>query len=288
MKGLRTWTLKKIADRIRRGFGRGTLADYIPWIGVRDLSSRGTSTRMWSPKTGRKMQFLSNIERDTFLIAEFREDFIDYWEQWPLERYRTQWAAEKLGYRHPIYVGGTIPVVMSVDGVLTLRNRSGTTRKAIDCKHSSDLKNKRTQEKLAITRLACEQMDLPHLVVTERQAPRQVIKNILWVRMAVKKTGEVEPIKGAFDMWPMRMHRHLVGHHLHPEFRSLPLNAYCKWFESEHGLPRGLGLRLMKLLMWQHLVDFDLDVLHVEKHPLQALRVRGALQLDEQAAASTT
>ena len=34
----------------------------------------------------KKMQFLSNIERDTFLVAEFREDFIDYREQWPLDR----------------------------------------------------------------------------------------------------------------------------------------------------------------------------------------------------------
>lgn len=40
-------------------------------------------------------------------------------------------------------------------------------------------------------------------------------------------------------------------------------------------------LRLMKLLMWQHLVDFDLDVLHVEKLPLQAVSVRGALKFDE-------
>jgi len=276
------WSLKKIATRIRHGFGQGTLANYIPWIGIRDLSSKGTSTRMWSPKTGRKMQFLSNIERDTFLIAEFREDFVDYWEQWPLERNATRWAAEKLRYRHPIYVGTTIPIVMTVDGVLTLRKGSGTASKAVDCKHSSELDNPRTQEKLAIARLACEHTNLPHILVTEAQTPPQVVKNILWVRISVRKSGEKEPIKGTFDMWPMRMLRHLAHHQEDAAFNGLALNAYCKWFETEHRLPGGFGLRCMKLLMWQHLVVFDLNTQKPETMPLGALQVRRPLSVGAQ------
>jgi hypothetical protein len=133
------WSLPKLAKRIREGYGQGVLSAYVPWIGVRDLSSKGTSTRIWSPKLGRKLQFLSNIERDAFLVAEFRADFLDYWEQYPLDRERTQRAARELGYRHSIYFGTTIPVVMTVDGILSLQGPSGPTRQAIDCKHSTAL-----------------------------------------------------------------------------------------------------------------------------------------------------
>lgn len=273
------WTLRKISTRIRKGYGQGELSSYIPWIGVRDLSSRGVSTRMWSPKTGRTMQFLSNIERDTFLIAEFREDFVDYWEQWPLERNWTQWGAARLGYRHPVYLGTRIPVVMTVDGVLTLRKGKRVTRKAIDCKTSDALTGQRTLEKLNIVRATCERLRLPHLVVTEEQTPRQVVKNILWVRMATVKSGELEPVKGAFDMWPMRMHRHLLRHRSEPEFASQPLNRYCGWFDKHHGLPVGLGLRCMKLLMWQHLVEFELVAPAPEQTPLHALTVKAVPQL---------
>lgn len=270
------WTPKKVAWRISHGYGQGELGCYIPWIGIRDLSSKGTSTRMYSFKTGRKMQFLSNIERDTFLIAEFREDFVDYWEQWPLERHLTQWAAQKLGVRHPIYVGSTLPVVMTVDGVLTLRTPDGPVRKAIDCKHSDGLNNERTNEKLAVARLALSRLGMPHLLVTERNTQPQVVQNILWVRIAVRKRGELEPFAGAFDQWPMRMHKHLMQSQSLDEFAGMALHSYCAWFDSKHQLPTGWGLRFMKLLMWQHLVEFDLRCPIAARLPLRELQLRPA------------
>jgi TnsA endonuclease N terminal len=267
MKRSWRWTLKKIAQRIRDGFGQGVLSEYVPWIGVRDISSQGTSTRMWSPKTGRKMQFLSNIERDTFLIAEFREDFVDYWEQWPLDRNWTQWAARRLGYRHPIYIGSTIPVVMTVDAVLTRRTTT-------DCKHSDSLAHPRTSEKLAIARLACERVGLQHILVTEKANRKQLVHNILWVRMALPRSGEKLPLPGAFDLWPMRLHKHLLKSQLDHSIRHMTAGDYCRWFERSFALPPGLGLRCMKLLMWQHLVELDMEAPHPERTPVCHLRVR--------------
>jgi hypothetical protein len=270
------WSEKKIDARVRSGYGQGTLASYLPWIGIRDLSSMGTSTRMWSPKTGRMMQFLSNVERDAFLVAEYREDFVDYWEQWPLDRRLTAWAAEHLGFRHPQYIGTTLPVVMTVDAVLTLKRGDGTVRKAVDCKHSSDLPSVRVREKLAITQAACRRQGLPHMVVTEKTHDQQQVKNILWVRIAVKKSGEVEPVHGAFDMWPMRMLRHLMANADKPAHADLSLSEYCKRFESENSLPTGMGLRCLKLLMWQHLVEFDLSSPAPEKLRVRELELRTA------------
>lgn len=262
------WTLEKLAERVRKGYGQGSMSSYIPWIGVRDFSSIGTSTRMWSPKTGRMMEFLSNIERDTFLVAEFREDFVDYWEQWPLKRSHTLRAAKRLGYRHSIYFGGKIPLVMTVDGVLTTRGESRVHRKAIDCKHSKDLENPRTLEKLSITRTACHRVSLPHVLITEKAISPQLVRSILWIRMALPKTGEIEPVPNAFEVWPMRLHKRLLERPAHATVSNL-----CRAFDAEFELPKGFALRCMKLLMWQHLVTMDMHTDRPERTLLTALTI---------------
>lgn len=273
MKRSLRWTEKKVAQRIRNGFGQGKLAEYTPWIRIRDLSSQGTSTRLWSPKTGRMMEFLSNIERDTFLVAEFRKDFVDYWEQFPLDRSWTQWAAEQLGYRHPIYVGSVIPVVMTVDGVLSQRCESGVRHTVLDCKHSDGLKGARVMEKLSIARLACERIALPHVLVTEKSANKQLVHNILWVRAALPKAGEKLPVHGAFDFWPMRLHAHLLNSSGSQQSQGLSLVEYSREFERCFHLPLGLGLRCMKLLIWQHLVELDMETPYPERTRIGSLNI---------------
>jgi len=272
------WTLKKIATRIRLGFGQGTLADYIPWLNNRDLSSKGTATRLWSPKTGRTMEFFSDIERNTFLVAEFRPDFVDYWEQWPLERNWTLWAAGRLRYRHSVYSYTTrrpIPVVMTVDGVLTLSKNGKPTSKAIDCKPAKALLDPRTKEKLAIARLACNKFAYPHIVVTDKSYSPQVIENILWVRVALPRPHEPAPLPGAYEMWPVRLHRHLLNALAAPTHATegKTLARFCAEYDAANSLPRGLALTCMKLLMWEHLVEFDLNAPAPETLSLSELTV---------------
>lgn len=260
-RGIRGWTRERVEWRIKHGYGQGEMASYIPWVKVRDVPSRGTSARMYSSKTGRTMHFLSDIEQNTFLMAEFREDFVDYWEQWPLERRDSLWAAERLGVRHPIYPGGKEPVVMTADAVFTRRTPTGLERRALDCKHSDSLKEARTQEKLAITKLALQRIALPHILVTEQSIGQRAIRNIKWVRIAVRKRGEIEPFAGAFEIWPMRLHKRLLADQADQRRDAYTVAEYCQAFDIEHSLPTGWALRCMKLLMWQHLVKFDLNTL---------------------------
>ncbi len=252
-------TEEKLAKRINAGFGQGTGRDYKSFIGIRDISSIGTSTRLWSWKLGRTLQFLSNIERDAFLVAEFKSNFVDYWEQFPLERYQTQDAANTLGYRHPVFFGTRVPTVMTLDGVLTVSTASGQRRSAVECKHSSSLEQARTLEKLAITRLVCNRLRLPHILVTERSLPRVELNNILWVRMSLPKNGEIAPVSGAFDLYPSLMHADLLRKHSVGDGLTSSISQYCAFFDAEHALPVGLGLRCMKQLMWTHRVTFDIQ-----------------------------
>lgn len=80
-------------------------------------------------------------------------------------------------------------------------------------------------------------------------------------------------------MWPMRMHRQLASGAADDRLACLTLSEYCRSFELEHKLPVGLGLRCMKLLMWQHFVEFDLETPKPECLRLDELTVRQTLRL---------
>lgn len=273
------WSEDKIAKRIRLGFGQGSGSSYKPWIGVRDISSLGTSTRLWSPKVGRTLQFLSNVERDAFIVAEYRADFSDYLEQHPLERSRTMAAARKLSVRHPIYPGTKTPVVMTVDGLLFLKRGDEVIRRVVDCKHSLGKFNERTLEKLAIVQEVCNDLELPRIAVTELSVPRLQVHNILWCRMAMPRDGEVEPVPHAFEVYPTRMYEHLRVHQMSEFYAEMKVLAYCRLFEESaiksQYLPAGFGLRCMKILMWTRRVDFDLNAKRPELLLLRQLVVGG-------------
>jgi hypothetical protein len=274
------WSENKISKRIRLGFGQGSGSSYKPWIGVRDISSRGTSTRLWSPKVGRTLQFLSNVERDAFLVAEYRDDFLDYLEQHPLERSRTMVAARKLGVRHPVYPGTKTPVVMTIDGLLFLKRGEEVIRRVVDCKHSLGKFNERTLEKLAIVQQVCDDLALPRIAVTELSVPRHQVHNILWCRMAMPRAGEVEPAPRAFEIYPMRMYEHLRVHQMTEFYAEMNVLTYCRLFEESaiesQFLPAGFGLRCMKILMWTRRVDFDLNAKRPELLLVNQLLVGGA------------
>lgn len=92
----------KIARFRKEGCGEGSGADYAPWLTVRDVPSRGRSHRLVGVATGRAHHLLSDIERRTFLIHDFRDDVRDIRERFPLSLDQTRSIAEAAGIRHPV------------------------------------------------------------------------------------------------------------------------------------------------------------------------------------------
>src|SRR5262249_42710756 len=72
-----------IARRLKMGRGRGEAADYLPWLTVQEVHSKGTSHRFTSP-FGRTHHLFSDLEKSTFLIHQWRDEVIDVREQFPL------------------------------------------------------------------------------------------------------------------------------------------------------------------------------------------------------------
>ena len=99
----KTWTYKKFEKMIKEGRGTGELENYIPWVQVYDLSSKGYSVRIPGVKANRIHHFLSNLEYHYFLALSYSKKVIDIREQFPLLNYaKTMGIAKERGIRYPV------------------------------------------------------------------------------------------------------------------------------------------------------------------------------------------
>ncbi|MEA4834728.1 MAG: TnsA endonuclease C-terminal domain-containing protein [Anaeromusa sp.] len=187
------WTEEKIQRYIEEGRGYGEGKEYSPWLRVQSLSSRGRSSRIKGIKNQRIVHLLSDLERDYFYLLDFCDEVVDVREQFPLPRKDTQMIAEKFGYRHPAERATGVVLVMTTDFVITAKDKSGAIiTLARTIKQSEELNQKRTLEKLDIERSYWEEKGVNWGIVTEKEIPKQLAKNLAWLHPSY----ELEEISG--------------------------------------------------------------------------------------------
>lgn len=267
----RRWTEKKIAEMEADGRGRGVGKDYLPWIHVRDFSSRGTSRRAPSAKTGRTHQLLSDVEYDLFLLLEWSRDFTDIREQYPLDRDMTQDVARTLGIRHPCYPSTHIPVVMTVDFLCTRATSGADDLVAFDAKRTEEAEDEHSLLKLEIQRATLELMGIPHHLVYHSDLPAQKVRSIERIRDSQVKEGEAEPRPGYWASMSIRMSQMFASAN-----SALTLAEFCAQFDAANSAQPGTGLRAARLLMWERVLVPDLSLPAIEKAPLSAFLLTGS------------
>lgn len=163
---------------IKQGRGSGHGKGYQPWLTVRDLSSEGRSHRVLGTKTSRTHHLLSDLELAAFFLFDWHPDVTDIREQFPLRIEDTIDIALQAGIKHPEVSGQKH--VMSTDFLIDTPS-SDLQQYAIQIKYSNALSNLRTIEKLEIERRYWEMKAVPWFLLTEKQIPQTVIKNIGWL-----------------------------------------------------------------------------------------------------------
>jgi TnsA endonuclease N terminal. len=171
---------------VKQGRGKGSGKDYQPWLTVRDLPSAGRSHRIWGFQTQRTHHLLSDLELAAFFLFDWNPSVTDIREQYPLRLEDTIELAAQARIRHP-EVRGQIQV-MSTD-FLVDTNKPELPRMAIQVKTSSDLSNSRTIEKLELERRYWALKEVPWYLLTEKQIPKTVTKNIAWLYPAQLGSG---------------------------------------------------------------------------------------------------
>lgn len=262
--GRHKWTEKKISEWESQGYGKGSGAEYKPWLEVTDFSSLGRSRRIYGLKTGRVHHTFSDVEYGLFLACEWSRSVVDIREQYPLDRGLTQTVASELKIRHPHYPGTQIPTVMTVDFLVTILKDGAEHFMALNAKRDEEAEDEVSLQKLEIQRTYFELLGTPHYLIYHSQLPTQKVKNLAWIRDAQVKDGEIEPREGYYAALASRMGRELHA----PVDTNAPLANYCQTFDARHGLEPGTGLRVARILIQERALMVDLNSKDLAREPV--------------------
>ncbi|HJO92886.1 MAG TPA: TnsA endonuclease N-terminal domain-containing protein [Victivallales bacterium] len=161
----------------KRGLGTGF--SYKPWLTIHDVPSLGVVVRIKGWKTNRIHHLLSKYERDYFYLLEWADDIVDINEQFPLDRSITLQIADQLNIKHPTDTYSKVPIVMTSDFKIKCCNSAGEFYYKIrTVKPSGQLADERVNEKFHIEKVYWKLKGVDWGVVTEKQIPKIVAKNI--------------------------------------------------------------------------------------------------------------
>jgi len=242
-KRMRSWNEAKYEQYLHAGRGQGDGSAYMPWIVIQDFSSLGRVSRIFSYKTGRVHHFLSRNELCFFYLLEWSDQVLDVREQFPLLNVELAIdAAQNAGIRYPRDSVSGFPYILTCDFMITTK----LGLKARTIKNSSDLKSKRTLEKLEIERRYWDSLGIDWRIVTEHEIDFKKAKHIEWLYTAAKLPEYLSDWK----------HRELLLEQL----KNMTILQAANWFDGQSGYPMGSGLYLIKHLMWHKEIVYEMGM----------------------------
>lgn len=244
-----TQTEKKYARWVREGRGQGRLMDYLPWLNVQDVSSRGRSHRVLSATNGRVIHLLSDLEFYAFLILDWCCKVIDIREQYPLNRDVTKTIADELNIRHPL--ASQTDMVMTSD-ILVDQKSAEQPLIAIQVKPSSELAKPRVKEKLLIEIKYWESLNIPFQIVTEKNFDPIYIENLRWLHPS--RFGQFEPYQNYQEAQ--------VYTELLQKFDGQKLTTALAEIDAYRNVVCGYSLGKVRELVARKYFSFPLDKLH--------------------------
>jgi len=245
------WTEKKIERYIKAGRGSGTGKAYKPWLTTHDLASIGRSQRILGITTGRIHYVFSDIERRVLYVYDFSDRVADIREQFSLSREQTIRIAQQAGIRHPRDFKNKIPIVMTTDFLIKVIVDDKYRYIARAVKQSSELRKKRTIEKLTIERLYWESNAVDWGIITEKEIPRALSDNIEWVHPYYDIEYVTEPQEGFHTQAIDKILSHF------PTEKDTALNYFSQELDDKYLWPQGTCLKLMRHLLARKILIMD-------------------------------
>lgn len=241
-------------QRIAEGRGKGIGASYNPWLHVQDVATDGRAWRIKDWKTGRDHHFLSDHEHNYYLIAYWSQKVVDIREQFPLPLETTLEIAKKIGIPHPADRRKN-PVVMTTDFLVTVSTPAGNVDWARTIKPSSQLQKQRVIEKLEIERIYWQTNNISWGIVTEREMPMVLVKNIEYLyshyEIADRVSLSQDEIYGIAETLTSLITQN-----------SISLQDATRLCDEKLGLQRGDSLTIARHLLAtrQWLVDMNIPI----------------------------
>jgi TnsA endonuclease N terminal/TnsA endonuclease C terminal len=249
--------------RIERGRGRG--AEYRPYLETHEVPSRGLATRTKSTQNGRVQHTLSQLETDWLHAFRAIPGLVDIREQFPLNLEETVQIADRLEISHTTDPRTKERTVVTTDFLLNFSKGCRETEIAVAIKPAADLGSARTLEKLEIERVYWAARKIPWRIITERELPRALVKNMKWIHthLDLVKSGEfsndqIHRIRITMESDVMQGQRSLVQ-----------IAAAC---DDRLGLKPGAALCVTRHLIGTGIWPVDLTVEIDPQQPLCIIR----------------
>lgn len=255
---------KDIEKMIKEGRGTGIGKDYLPWIRIQDVASKGRVTRVKGIKTGRQHELLSDMERNYFYFLEFTNEVIDIREQYPLlPLEETLSIAMELGIPHPKDPKTNEPIVMTTDFLITLENNGEYYEAARTIKSKDDFLDRRINEKFEIERCYWAKKETDWGMVTDQEIDKNVAHNISFIQ-GYKNLYDIDYFQEIdnFDLKDMvyEFIRRIIDDER--SVRKISLE-----FDNDMGLEKGSGLSIFKHLLINKIIEIDItEKIDVNKH----------------------
>lgn len=167
--------------RIRRRRGIGSGPCYVPWLKVRDVPSRGTSSVSRGVFSGRSHHLLSELEAIYFFLLEKRGGTAEIREQWPiLDMDRTLELCARFGVRPRIRNG--YPEPFTIDFLVTERVGGRLTHRAASVKSPEDARDPDTRLRLAVEHAWCQDRGIPWTLVNTQRFDKTMLETLRFVR----------------------------------------------------------------------------------------------------------
>ncbi|WP_197488249.1 MULTISPECIES: TnsA endonuclease C-terminal domain-containing protein [Methylomonas] len=220
---------------------------YKPWFTVRDVPSEGRSHRIFGHITHRTHHLLSDLELATFLLLQWNNSTTDIREQFPLDISVTKPLCEAAGIKHP-ELGG-VPQFMSSDFLVNTSDPNNRIF-ALQVKTSSALEEPRTIEKLEIERRYWLEKEIPWYLVTEKEIPVDVFRNLDWLYSLQAPDFSLEEESRFLDFFSTQLERNA----------ALTIIDLCKQLDSVYHLELGESLYQIRALLARRYFHFDITI----------------------------
>lgn len=242
------WTETKIKRYIKDGRGQGELSEYIPWVKIQDFSSNGNVTRYRGYKTNRQHEFMSNLERDYFLLLEWQDSVIDIREQFPLDRSITVKISEEKEIDHSIDNQTAVYIPMTTDFFITLKVNNQLIYLARTIKQAIDLEDPRVIQKFEIEREYWERKGVDWGIVTEKDINKNIALNIAWAN----KYYYLEDIEE-------KNYAKLLLEILNSCTKDINLQKICDQFDNDFNLEIGSALKYFRHFIARKLITVNME-----------------------------
>ncbi|SMP72027.1 TnsA endonuclease C-terminal domain-containing protein [Anoxynatronum buryatiense] len=251
MKRNKDWNQAKYERFLKDGRGSGNFAEYKPWLTIQDMPSMGRVTRVYGYTTGRIHHFFSDIQTRYFYLLEYSPYVIDIKEHYPLLDAQELLRNQDVDIEKHVGDDGT-PYVFTSTFLIRTKTRDGFREYARAVKSHEKLETKNVIERFEIERRYWEAKGIDWGIVTNKEIPKVMVKNIEWLHPAMElKKYEV------FEANELEMLCDTLLRQINTV--SKKMRFLLNDFDEFHQLECGTGINLFKYMVWKHQIHVDIE-----------------------------